>query len=257
MNRLITHLAVLVSSIVLLMAYADAAILVGYWNFEEPEGTTVFDQSGFGNHGELTGATRSEGKVGAGLSFDGSGGVTVPHSLSLDSLPGGFTVSAWIKPSSYPDFITIFFKTDRNNLVDQLHFQVDGRLYGAMNTPASQGGFEGFGPHTVGLNEWHYATWAYDETTMRFYDNGVEVFSSPYSQPWVGNDEPLQIGQHQQLPIANFRGLLDEPRIYRGALTQDEILRDMNGPVIPEPSSLFLLGPGLLSLAGWRRRRPF
>ena len=256
MNKRSASFLFMLSCVVLPLGTAHAAILVGYWPFEEQSGETVFDLSTFGNNGTLTGATRSEGKVGSGLSFDGSGGVTVPHNLSLDSLPGGFTFSAWIKPTSFPDFTTIFFKTDRNNLVDQLHFQVDGRLYMAMNGPTVESGFEGIGPNTVALDEWQYVAWTFDDNTVRFYDDGLEVFSAPYSQPWIGNDHDLQIGQHQQLPIANFRGLIDEPRIYRGALTQDEILRDMNGPVIPEPSPFLLLGSGLLGLAGWRRRQP-
>ena len=139
-------------SVILSVRTADAATLVGYWDFEESSGDMVVDMSGFGNDGQMTGATRSPGKVGQGLHCDGNGGVTVPHSPIFDLLPGGFTFSAWIKPTSYPDFTTIFFKTDRFNLIHQLHFQVDGRLYAAMNTPANQGGFEGIGPNTVTLN---------------------------------------------------------------------------------------------------------
>lgn len=239
---------------------ADAAILVGYWDFEELAGNTVFDSSTFGNDGQLTGATRTTtGKIGRGLNFDGTGGVTVPNSPSLDSLPGGFTMSAWIKPSSYPDFTTIFFKTDRFNLIHQLHFQVDGRLTTVINQAASLGGYEAFTGNVIPLDDWTYVAWTYDETTSRVYINGTEVQSAPFSDPWVGNTRPLQIGQHNQLPISHFQGMIDEPRIYRGALTRDEILNDMNppppGPVIPEPASLILFGSGLLGLGGWRRRK--
>jgi len=38
---------------------------------EERSGTTVYDQSGFKNHGTIYGATWSYGKIGRGLSFDG------------------------------------------------------------------------------------------------------------------------------------------------------------------------------------------
>ncbi len=269
MYRYVLYVALAISTLVLPLQRAEAAGLVGYWNFGELSGATGLDQSGFGNDGQLTGATRAGGQVGSGLSFDGSGGVTIPNSPSLDSLPGGFTLEAWILPTAYPlgnsDFGTIYFKTDRNNRVDMLHFQVgdnrnvpttEGRLYAAMNGLANQGlGFEGIGPRTVELNEWHFVAWTYDESAQRFYDNGVQVFSAPFTDPWLGNHEVLQIGQHRQLPQnANFIGMIDEARVYRGALGQDEILRDMNGPVISELSSFFLLGSSLLGLAGCRRR---
>ena len=161
--------------------------------------------------------------------MDGTGGAFIPHSVSLDSLPTAFTFSAWIYSTSFPDFTTVFWKTDRYNRIHQLHFQVDGRLYAAMNGLATDGtGFEGIGPYTVGLNEWHYVAWTYDLKFFRFYDNGAEVFNAPFSDPWPGNNIDLLIGYHPEISTANFRGLLDEARIYRGALSLREIIRDMN-----------------------------
>ncbi|MGB5065713.1 MAG: fibronectin type III domain-containing protein, partial [Candidatus Competibacter sp.] len=46
--------------------------LVAAYNFEETSGTTVVDVSGLGNHGAINGATRTTGKFGNALSFNGS-----------------------------------------------------------------------------------------------------------------------------------------------------------------------------------------
>src|SRR3989338_2465947 len=49
--------------------------LVGYWSFDGKDmaGNTAYDRSGQGNNGTLTnGPTRAIGKIGQGLSFDGS-----------------------------------------------------------------------------------------------------------------------------------------------------------------------------------------
>ncbi len=173
-------------------------------------------------------------------------------------------MEAWIKQTSFTDYQTIFWKTDRHNRIHMLHFQVGdnqnfpanaGRLYSCLNRTAGGSGpcdFEEIAPRTVGLNEWHYVAWTYDESVGRLWDNSVEVFSAPFTDAWLGNDIDLLIGQHQELPFANFQGLIDEARIYRGALTQDEIIRDMN--LVPEPSTFFLLALGILGIQFSRNR---
>ncbi|MDD5216845.1 MAG: LamG domain-containing protein [Candidatus Omnitrophica bacterium] len=244
-----------------------AATLVGYWDFNESSGNIAYDQSGFNNNGQLTGATRTvHGKVGNALDFTGQGGVTVPNSSSLDSLPGGFTLSAWIYPTYFApgNVTTLFFKWDRANQTypwhDTMTFQagLGTKLYSAMNEPAVPGydGYEGVSSDVLSLNEWNYVAWMFDENFHRLYHNGIEVFSEAYASPWTGNHDVLLIGEHPIYSFSNFLGYIDEPRIYCGALTQDEILRDMNGgAVIPEPSTLLLLVSGLLGLPFMRRKK--
>ncbi|MDC1309611.1 immunoglobulin domain-containing protein, partial [Opitutales bacterium] len=79
---------------------SDALIngLVGWWKFDETNGTVAYDSSGNGNDGNLTGGpTWVNGKVGGALSFDG-----VNDSLFLNQdffNNKSFTFSAWVKNS--------------------------------------------------------------------------------------------------------------------------------------------------------------
>ena len=79
----------------------DVTGLVAAYGFEEPSGTTVSDESGTGNVGTISGATRSAaGRFGSALSFDGvNDWVTVPDAASLD-LTTGMTLEAWLRPSA-------------------------------------------------------------------------------------------------------------------------------------------------------------
>ena len=60
------------------------------------------DISGNGNNGAISGATRSTGKYGGGLQFDGVNDlVTIADSASLD-LTKAMTLEAWVSPRSSP-----------------------------------------------------------------------------------------------------------------------------------------------------------
>ena len=73
--------------------------LVAAYGFDEASGATVVDASGTGNTGTITGASRTTGKYGGALSFNGtSNWVTVPDAASLDLTK--FTISAWVKPAT-------------------------------------------------------------------------------------------------------------------------------------------------------------
>jgi len=48
--------------------------LVGYWNMDSNDiyGSTLYDKSGNGNNGTISGATTTDGKIKQALSFDGN-----------------------------------------------------------------------------------------------------------------------------------------------------------------------------------------
>ena len=64
---------------------------IACYSFEEVSGTTALD-SVDGNHGTINGATRTPGKVGRGLSFDGNDFAQIPGLLGQ---PQNITISAW------------------------------------------------------------------------------------------------------------------------------------------------------------------
>ena len=72
--------------------YGAVAVL----NFEEGTGEVTYDQSSFGNHGTIIGATWAPGKFGMALTFDGDDYVNIFDSASLD-ISDHITIEAWAK----------------------------------------------------------------------------------------------------------------------------------------------------------------
>src|SRR5208282_5227119 len=73
--------------------------LVAAYSFNEYTGSTVYDSSGNGNNGTISGAIwATAGKYGDDLWFTGANSlVTVNNSSSLD-LTNGMTLEAWVNP---------------------------------------------------------------------------------------------------------------------------------------------------------------
>lgn len=90
--------------------------LKGYWSLNGPDvsGTTVYDRSGIGNNGTMSGSpTVTPGKNGQALKFDGSSYVSgVAPALSVP-----VTISAWYKidPNS-----TLYTNTAKNETIAML-----------------------------------------------------------------------------------------------------------------------------------------
>lgn len=85
--------------------------LVAAYSFDEQTGISVADESGNGNVGSITGATRTPGRYGNALRFDGVDDlVRVPASASLD-VGAELTLSAWIRPmASQSGWRTIVYR---------------------------------------------------------------------------------------------------------------------------------------------------
>jgi hypothetical protein len=70
---------------------------------------------------------------------------------------------------------------------------------------------------TPAVNVWQLIAATYDGTTARYYINGVEVASKPFSGN-VGDSDSWRIGAYGTTPGGFFHGLIDDVRIYDDAL---------------------------------------
>ena len=94
------------------------------------------------------------------------------------------------------------------------------------------------GASVLPLNTWSHLAATYDGGTLRLFVNGSQVSSLTVSGSLVTSTGVLTIGG-ESIWGKNFRGILDEVRIYNHALSAAQIQADMITPlggVNPKPT---------------------
>lgn len=217
-----------------------------YLSFDELDGNQAMDHSLHQNHGMLVGNPQLvDGKFGKALEFDGeTDAVEVPHHNSLTATEA-VTVMAWIhtprshhpnsnwqgilaKGDQHPRSYS--FYTQRGQTL-QLALSNSGAIVvvtdadgfpirGHADNIASEGTFE--------LNAWQHVAARIVNGERQFWINGQRAGTSEVLTPFPGlaDMESVLIGATHE-PSRNFRGLIDEVRIWNRALSEDEILEQM------------------------------
>ncbi len=202
-----------------LPANVDDSNLVGYWSFDEGSGTTVHDSSIYRNHGIIIGASwETDGKINGALSFDGINDyISVPDDSSLHT--DDLTVSLWVKPFDDSDN----FMIDKYGLSegffiriidDKWVFHVNGLVVESIST--------------VQIEEWTFIVGKTDGNFLYIYINGVldNMYDAPRDVVNSAN-YTLYMGTGG---VSYFKGVLDEVRIYKRALSDNEIGELYNQP---------------------------
>jgi len=209
--------------------------LVAAYGFEEGAGTSVTDASGLGNHGAVSGATRTaSGRFGGALAFDGvNDQVAVADDASLD-LTGAMTIEAWVRPtSSLAGWRTVVIKEQPSDLVYGLYaagtgYRPSGHVFVGGDDVRVQA------PAALPADAWSHLATTYDGTILRLYVNGVQVASLTVAGPMSASDGPVRIGGNTVWDEW-FAGTIDDVRIYDRALAAGEIQADMSAPVGTPP----------------------
>ncbi|HEX9317438.1 MAG TPA: LamG-like jellyroll fold domain-containing protein, partial [Nitrososphaeraceae archaeon] len=153
-----------------------------------------------------------------------------------------FSVAAWLKTSN--DYKTDAFIVNKAG--------GDGNLnYGIWMTDAEKirGGFEtsngkpmyATSPLSYSDGKWHYALVTFDGSITNLYIDGKLVASESTSgSPDNGGNEPVRVGANSANPNDYFIGDVDEVRVWKTALNDQQVFNANNGKFDTKGQILYL-----------------
>jgi len=179
------------------------------------------------------------GKYGNALNFSGTNYVNLGNPASLQ-LTGSITLSAWINISSNPwDDGAIIAKLGSNSLGWQLKTTPDTGSRTAAIQISSNGSdsIQRYSSAALALNTWYHIAGVYNASarTLDIYVNGVlnnGILSGTVPASMFNSTQNVNIAQRTGDPSTyNFRGIIDNVRVYNRVLNSSEIQADMNTPL--------------------------
>ncbi|MDY0017767.1 MAG: LamG domain-containing protein [Candidatus Delongbacteria bacterium] len=205
--------------------------LVAYYPFSG----NANDASGNGNHGAVHGATLTEDRFGnpnSAYYFDGSSWIEVKDSPSLKPT-NSITVCAWInlEDREVDDYLRILTKHGEVTEAGGSHgsYQlITGRLKdrGAYNMTLKTN--EKYN-YTRSASEsskpgWHFVLGTWDGTTASVYHDGVLTGQVKIGGSILYDLNSLMIGKDGYYKHVNFKGSIDDIRIFNKELNAGEVI---------------------------------
>ncbi|HEX42843.1 MAG TPA: LamG domain-containing protein, partial [Phycisphaerales bacterium] len=197
--------------------------LIAHWRLDESSGTMAKDSVG-GNDGFVNGSLQWHpygGRLDGTLEFGGVNEYIHCGDAGVFNLTAGITVSAWVNIGEVRyDWQAIVTKGDSAWRLStaarerRFHFGVTGGPdYQAVD-----------GNTTVRANEWRHVCGTYDGQYLRLYlDGEPDAAALPYTGGIGVNAFPVQIGANAEQLNRRWKGLIDDVRVYNGALTAAEV----------------------------------
>jgi hypothetical protein len=213
-----------------------------HWKLDEIRSPIAEDSSGHGLNGKARGEPlRMPGVVGGAVQFDGAGDYIDAGQSAALRLVGSMTISAWIKPSSFPiDDAAIV--SSHNGLGYQLDTTADLGPRTISFKLADECGnlMARYGATHLKTNVWYHVAGVYDadSRTINVYLNGEPddgILTGTVTRRQHSSRAPVYIGRRSDTGGFYFAGLIDDVRIYSRALTQAEIIRDIGVKAMSTP----------------------
>jgi hypothetical protein len=210
-----------------------AGPLVGYWSFDNIEGTLVPDLSGTGNDGTLNGAPLViDGPFGKGLELDGTNYVDVGNAPSLN-ITEKLTLACWVKTTDAGDPTGGEMGGQNHYISKHNSYQVKHRTNLLIFAIWDSGA-----PYATRIsidrsfnNEWHHVVGTYDGKVLRTYVDGKIEGEATHAGDIDTINLNVNIGKNPNQNDQNFRGKIDEVQIYNRDLSAAQVLEVFAGGV--------------------------
>jgi hypothetical protein len=205
--------------------------LVLHLSFDEGAGSVAKDSSSFGNDCTLNGnPVWIDGKFGKALEFDGATWGEVAHSDSLN-LTDAMTIEAWVNLDEGGEAIQSAVEKGSAWIDGEYNLAAlynDGSILQMKDLP------EECNDDNIGSSiqdqQWHFLVGTWDGGVLKSYIDGSLDAEMSCAGTILTNDEPLFIGARGGKERF-LLGVLDEIKIYNYALSEAEIVKDMENPI--------------------------
>ncbi len=166
--------------------------------------------------------------TGGGLQLDGVNDYVDAGNAASLYINNFYTISAW---SIRLPFALGYGMIGKSGIDDKMYIVVipssSSSSYVEMRFKGSGATYSDIPNNIISYNayDWNYYTFVKDGSVFRGYVNGVE-FGTMNNIGTPDNSAPFQIGKSNNI---NFKGSIDEVRIYNRALSPAEVLNNYNG----------------------------
>lgn len=217
------------------------ANLVGYWKFDVEEDVNTqqaFDYSGNENHGLYQGTYKADnngvGKWDNNAAwFGGSSqinGIDIGESSELDLIH--FSILTWIKiekPVGSSAYGTIIAKRGTSSDYANYFMRIqqggkitvgfhDGARWKECTTK----------PMIISTDVWYHLAGTYNQENIKVYFNGSLIKTCEFTETPQTNDRILTIGRIYGGSGEYYNGLIEELKLYNGAVAESQIIQDYN-----------------------------
>ena len=148
--------------------------------------------------------------------------VNVPKSGSLDFSNDRFSIEAWIYPLSGGDTYSTFLGCFNGYSSNRIYIYYWNRILRAYFRWSKGGSNTFYGP-SINWSQWNHVVYTYDGHYQRWYLNGALTHSGLWEDDsLVSSVSSLRIGRGSWSSY-EFKGTIDEVRVYGRALKPEEI----------------------------------
>lgn len=202
------------------------------------DGTITPSSSGNTTAGTCGSGTSTEmwndgtnGKMNGSMGFDGTDDYVVTTTDSRLQGNNSFSVTAWVKPNSFgsANAVVALFgsSTDKGYW---LNVGSDGSVTLWISTNGSAQSAPPTYAGTISTGQWSHLVGTFDGSAIKIYVNGRLISSGSVSGPvhTVSTSNAFTIGRLGATSADYFNGLIDDVRIYKYALSSQQVLTVMN-----------------------------